>query len=237
MLSLCVLVLLSGCWDRVEINDLAIVTAAAIDVTDDNQIELSLQVFIPKALGSGGGQGGGGGGGEGPVTVIRSHKGINMSDAMSKLQSGFPRKIFWGQCKVFIFGEKLAKKGIQKEIDFILRHPQARERSYLFVSKGKAKPLLEYQPSVERFTAESIRELSTLKIGMQVTTQDIDEMLIGEAQAAAIPIVFVTETSVEKGQGKPVANATIHGTAVFKKDKMIGRMSEKATRGSIVVKR
>ncbi len=231
MLSLCVLVLLSGCWDRVEINDLAIVTAAAIDVTDDNQLELSLQVFIPKALGSGGGQGGGGGGGEGPVTVIRSHKGVNMSDAISKLQSGFPRKIFWGQCKVFIFGEKLAKKGIQKEIDFILRHPQTRERSYLFVSKGKAKPLLEYQPSVERFTAESIRELSTLKIGMQVTTQDIDEMLIGEAQAAAIPIVFVTETSVEKGQGKPVANATIHGTAVFKKDKMIGRMSEKATRG------
>ena len=65
MLSLCGMILLSGCWDRVEINDLAIVTAAAIDATDDNQIELSLQVFIPKALGSGGGQGGGGGGGGG----------------------------------------------------------------------------------------------------------------------------------------------------------------------------
>ena len=39
-----------------EINDLAIVTAAAIDATDDNQIELSLQVFIPKSLSSGGGQ-------------------------------------------------------------------------------------------------------------------------------------------------------------------------------------
>ena len=189
MLSLVGVILLSGCWDRVEINDLAIVTAAAIDETDDNQIELSLQVFIPKALGSGGGQGGGGGGGGGPVTLVRSHKGINMSDAMSKLQSGIPRKIFWGQCKVFIFGEKLAKKGIQKEIDFILRHPQTRERSYLFVSEGKAKSVLEFQPTLERYSAESIRELSALHIGMQVTTQDIDEMLIGDAQAAAIPIV------------------------------------------------
>ena len=143
MLSLCGVILLSGCWDRVEINDLAIVTAAAIDATDDNQIELSLQVFIPKSLSSGGGQGGGGGGGGGATTLVRSHKGINMSDAMSKLQSEIPRKIFWGQCKVFIFGEKLAKKGIQKEIDFILRHPQARERAYLFVSEGKAKSVLE----------------------------------------------------------------------------------------------
>ena len=44
-----------------EINDLAIVTAAAIDKKENNQIELSIQVFIPKALSSGGGQGGGGG--------------------------------------------------------------------------------------------------------------------------------------------------------------------------------
>ena len=76
---------------------------------------------------------------------MRSHKGTNVSDAMSKLQGGLPRKIFWGQCKVFVFGEKLAKKGIQKEIDFILRHPQARERAYLFVSEGKAKSVLEFQ--------------------------------------------------------------------------------------------
>ena len=55
---------------------------------DDGQIELFLQVFIPKALGSGGGQGGGGGGGGGQVTVVRSHKGINVSDAISKFQSG-----------------------------------------------------------------------------------------------------------------------------------------------------
>ena len=81
---------------------------------------------------------------------------------------------------MFVFGEKLAKKGIQKEIDFILRHPQTRERSYLFVSEGKAKSLLEFQTALERYSAEGIRELSALHIGMQVTTQDIDEMLIGE---------------------------------------------------------
>ena len=57
LLSICVSILfLSGCWDRVEVNDLAIVTATAIDKSDDNQIELSIQIFIPKSLSSGGGQ-------------------------------------------------------------------------------------------------------------------------------------------------------------------------------------
>ena len=148
---------------------------------------------------------------------------------MSKLQSKIPRKIFWGQCKVFVFGEKLAKKGIQKEIDFILRHPQPRERAYVFVSEGKAKSILESQPPLERYSAESIRELSALHIGMQVTIQDFDEMLIGEAQAAAIPFV---KHIISRERAKNITDIlTIAGTAVFKKDKMIGKMTEKATRG------
>ncbi|HWO96477.1 MAG TPA: Ger(x)C family spore germination protein, partial [Bacillus sp. (in: firmicutes)] len=128
--------LVSGCWDRVELNDLAIVTAAAIDKKGENEIELSIQVFIPKTLSSGGGQGGGGGSGGGTMTLVTSKKGANLADALSKLQSEIPRKVFWGQCKVFIFGEKLAKEGIQEQMDFLLRHPQPRERAYMFVSEG-----------------------------------------------------------------------------------------------------
>ncbi|RJS59050.1 hypothetical protein [Bacillus sp. PK3_68] len=45
------LLLLGGCWDRVEINDLAIVTAAAIDEKGVNRVELSLQIFVPKSMG------------------------------------------------------------------------------------------------------------------------------------------------------------------------------------------
>lgn len=60
------LLLLGGCWDRVEINDLAIVTAAAIDEKGANRVELSLQIFVPKSMGGQGQGQGGGGGGEKP---------------------------------------------------------------------------------------------------------------------------------------------------------------------------
>ena len=36
---------LAGCWDRKEINDFAIVTAAAIDRTKKGAIELSVQAY------------------------------------------------------------------------------------------------------------------------------------------------------------------------------------------------
>lgn len=222
---------LSGCWDRIEITDLAIVTAAAIDKNDNDQIELSVQVFIPSSISSGGGgQGGGSSQGGGAVTtLVRYEKGSNISDALSKLQSKLPRKVFWGHCKIFVFGEKLAKEGIQEQLDFLLRHPQPREKANVYVSKGKAKPILESLPPLENYSGEVLRELSDLHIGMLVTMQDLDEMLTGIPQAAALPFVKILPPA--KGQTKLQGIPYIAGTAVFKKDKMTGMMTEKETRG------
>ncbi|MGG4197640.1 Ger(x)C family spore germination protein [Peribacillus frigoritolerans] len=220
---------LSGCWDRIEITDLAIVTAAAIDKRGNDQIELSVQVFIPSSISSGGGQGGSSQGGGGVTTMVRNEKGSNISDALSKLQSKLPRKVFWGHCKVFVFGEKLAKEGIQEQLDFLLRHPQPREKANVYVSKGEAKPILESLPPLENYSGEVLRELSDLHIGMLVTLQDLDEMLTGTPRAAAIPIVKILPPG--KGQTKLQGIPYIVGTAVFKKDKMTGTMTEKETRG------
>lgn len=221
--------IVSGCWDRVEINDLAIVTAAAIDKKDNNQIELSLQVFIPKSMGSGGGQGGPSQGGGVATTLVRTEIGSNISDALSKLQSKIPRKIFWGHCKVIIFGEQLAKEGIQEQLDFLLRDPQPRERANVYVSEGKAKPILESEPPLESYSAKVLKELSELHIGMLVPLQKLDEMLTGKPQGAALP--FIKILPPEKGEKNLQGIPYIVGTAVFKKDKMTGTMTEKETRG------
>lgn len=229
------ILVLSGCWNRVEINDLAIVTAAAIDKKGKNGTELSVQVFIPKALSTGGGnQMGGGGGASGDgTTMIVSESGRNLADALSKLQGNLPRKIFWGQCKIFIFGEKLAKEGIQQPMDLLLRHPQIRERALLFVSEGKARRFLELPSKLERYSAENIRELSKTHIGMVVTIQDIDEKLMGKGHSAAIP--YLTTKIFKQSSGEATNSPRILGTAVFKKDKMIGIISERVTRGILWV--
>src|SRR5690554_1788742 len=99
--------ILSGCWDSIEIQNLAIITAAAIDSEENHKVKVSVQIFIPRTITSGESV-------EDPSlgsTFVRDGIGKNLAEAISVLQTNIPRKLFWGQCKIFIFGQDLAKTG------------------------------------------------------------------------------------------------------------------------------
>ncbi|MCY9693442.1 Ger(x)C family spore germination protein [Paenibacillus alginolyticus] len=227
--------LLGGCWDRTELNDLALITALAFDKSEDNQVKVSVQVVIPQNQGGAGMIGGGGGGGTAKKTTVRTEEhGFDTADALSKLQRKIPRRLFWGQCKIFIFSDSLAKSGIREQFDFLVRHPQPRERAFMFISKGKAADALELFPPIERSSAEVLRKLSELQIGISVTIEQMSIMLKGDSHTAALPLVYILpkNKSAEPFQTIPY----LFGTAVFKKDKMVGEISEKVTRGVMWIK-
>ncbi|MEW9673441.1 Ger(x)C family spore germination protein [Ammoniphilus sp. 3BR4] len=220
--------LLAGCWDRTEINDVALITGIGIDQKDEKTIELTAEMHIPKAVGGGGGGGNGGSGG-GPQTFIRSGEGNTIADAISNLQLKTPREIFWGQTKVMVIGEKLAKEGIRGLLDFLTRHPEPRLRTYVFVAKGKAKDVMELQPPLERSASEVLRELAVSEVLLDVTLKDLLQMLHGDAQAAALPMVRILPP--QEGMDPLQTIAYINQTAIFKKDKMVGQISDTLTRG------
>ena len=226
---------LAGCWDRTEVNDLAIITAASIDRAEQGNVEVSVQVFISSSGQQGISQSGGSGGPNAMnKTTVRSEKGITVADAVSKLQEKLPRKIFWGHTEVFIFGEEAARAGIGKHIDYLLRHPQPREHSFLFISKGKAKELLSLMPPLERNLAEELREIARSRVQMEVTLRDVAEMLTAESGATAVP--WIEPLPPEPGQTAKQKPAYILGTAVFKKDEMIGRLDAALTRGALFLR-
>lgn len=229
---ICSLVMLSlgGCWDRVEVNDLALVTAAAIDKSGGDEIRLSVQVFIPRT-GGGGGQSMSGGkpeGGGGGQSIVRTGTGVTIADAMSKVQEVLPRRLFWGHTEVFIIGEKLAATGIRKQVDFILRFPLMRERSNLFISNGEAKQVVESIPPLERFSAEVLKEMVKSKIGLNITVNELAQMLSGDSNAAVLPWVEMLHA---KGNERHQPIPYIKGSAVFKDDRMVGMLDQQSTRG------
>ncbi|SDH86729.1 Ger(x)C family spore germination protein [Alteribacillus bidgolensis] len=219
-LCLCAL-FLSGCWDRQEVNDLALVLATAIDKTDDNKIELSIQMVVPKSMG--GGQQGSGG--EGKTTTIKKATGTTIYQAMTKLQEKVPRYIFWGQNQMIIFGEKLAKEGIGKYIDFFARHPSQRIRSYIFVHEGKAIDVLDLTPGLEQMSMEVPRELARLEFGLNVTLRELLVMLGTESKSVAVPSIKVSK--------EPDRTLGIHlsGAAVLKNNKLTGFINNEITQG------
>ncbi|MEY2196587.1 Ger(x)C family spore germination protein [Neobacillus sp. BF23-41] len=227
LLLLSVSFLLTGCWDRREVNETALILGAAIDKEKGKNIRLTIQILIPRAVSSG--QQGGGGGGGGPQVLVRSAIGENMADAASKLQTEFPRKIFWGHCKAYIIGEKLAKAGgVHEQIDFLLRHPEPRERAYLYVSVGKAANILELKPPLELYVGDALRKLAEMRIGTSITVKDFEQMLTGDTGAALLPLIKKLPPLTGNKQ-ETIAN--IIGTAIFKKDKMVGQIDIRVTRG------
>lgn len=228
--------MLSGCWNRTEVNDLALVTGAAIDKKEGDYIELSVQVYIPRTGGGQQGMGaqGGGGGGGGVKTLVRSAKGTTVAEAMSKLQELLPRKIFWGHTDIFVIGERMAKQGIRDLIDFIMRFPQPRERAAVFVTKGDAKKTLGFHPPLERTSSEVLREMAKSKLSIDVDVKKLCQMLSGDAQAAALPWVEMLPLEFEHNQNQTIPY--IRGTAVFRKDKLAGELDDETTRGLLWVR-
>jgi len=190
VISLLAAAMLSGCWDRTEINDLAIITAAGIDLTKDGRIKLSVQLFVPTPPSSGQATETTSPSGSNK-TIVRYATGYDMADATAHLQETLSRKIFWGQADVFIFGEKLVKRSIKEPMDFLTRHPHPRERANLFVSAGDAEEVLRWNSPIERNSAESLREMAVLQTGLNTSILQAIEELSEEAHTTVIPIVRI----------------------------------------------
>ena len=220
-------IVLTGCWDRTEINDLALILATGMDKGKKNNIELSVLIFIPSPQQSGQGSGMSGGNSSGQ-SFVRSAEGETVANAMARLQEALTRKVFWGQNEVLLIGDKLAKKGISEQIDFWMRHSEPRIRADVFVSKGKAKTVLKAMPELEQDVSKQLRKIVKTHIGVKVTVKDLLQLLSGESNAAVLPWVEnLPPSQMDKKKAIPIIN----GAAVFKDGKMVGRLGVKETRG------
>ncbi|WP_449539054.1 Ger(x)C family spore germination protein [Ferdinandcohnia sp. Marseille-Q9671] len=232
LLAVISLNVLTGCWDRLEVNDIAIVTAIGLDLIKDDQIRLSLQVAIPAMLGP---TGGSGGGGHGKSTFVISETGNTVSEAYRNLQMKISRRIFFSQSRVLLIGEDMAKKGIANIIDFHSRYHEPRINSYIMFTKGEATDTLKSLPKLESVSSEETKELVKLSVGLSVYVRDFLNMLLTDGMEPFAPEFALTslEVNEEKGSEK---TQILNGVAVFKDDKLVGWLNKAETRGMLWVR-
>ena len=112
-----VLLLGTGCWDKMEPKELGVIHSIIYDIKDDGQIKIIAEVMDPSAAGSGGM--GDGGGGEQSITVVA--EGQSAREALSHLSFSLEKHIFAPHNKVRFFTERFAKKDIASILDFLIR--------------------------------------------------------------------------------------------------------------------
>jgi spore germination protein KC len=231
-LSLTIL-LLTGCWSRVEVNDIAIVTAVGLDQTDNGKILLSLELAIPRMLGVANQVGGDKI--ETTAGWIVSGEGDTILEANRFIQQKLPRKIVYSHSKVIVVGEKLARDGVVRVLDFFERYKQSQIRSYIMFTKGEAAEILKFKPKFEKLSSEVIREEEKSQISLSIRVLQFMDMLMSEGDAPAAAQIQLTPSEIGKSNSSK-ESISVKGVAIFKKDKLIGWLNEKETRGFLWLK-
>ncbi|GAE89337.1 Ger(x)C family spore germination protein [Acetivibrio straminisolvens] len=138
---------MTGCFDKREVDDLVNPIAIGFDKGQGRSIKMTLQIAIPTKV-AGGGEGGGGGGGKESVsyTTVEApsiYSGLNM------INSYVSKQLNMSQIKVLVFSEELAREGVEKYINALMRGREFRPNSYVLVARGSGNAAERYLRAVE----------------------------------------------------------------------------------------
>jgi len=222
---------LTGCWDAIEMNDLSIGIAAALDVGPGDKVRFSEQIVVPGPLGSlpGGGGGGGGGGGQSakPYYTV-SALGLNVKDAMQNIQMKLPRRLFVAHRRIILVSEAFARKGIRRSLDEFARNPESRLRTKVVLTKGEALDFLKVPYPFEREPTDGLRQIvfgvaSNIKLDLK----DLMYMLSTPGSQAFLPTVELRTPSVPGSQARYEAT----GIGILRDGKLVGEMTGDEMKG------
>jgi spore germination protein KC len=231
LLLLCILlVFLSGCWDREELQQLSIVSGMAIDKGSDkvkNRYRVTVQIINPSQV-AGGQQGGKVQ--ASPVTTF-TETGSTLAETLRKISTKSPGELFFPHLQILVISEKVANQGIEDLFDMIERDSQFRVLFPVLIARGHitAKETLEVTTSLEAIPSAKIGDAlksSEDDWGTYKSTR-ADQVIQGLKEGSVVVTGVKINGEKESGnattntqQVSPSANIEIKGIALFKNGKL-----------------
>ncbi|WP_078431385.1 Ger(x)C family spore germination protein [Metabacillus halosaccharovorans] len=235
LIIICMLLLTSGCWSKKDLNELAIVTAIGIDKTE-NGYSVSIQILNPSELA--------GNTSSGRTEVVRFVKsGETVFEALRKLSTDTPRRIYLAHLREVVFGEEIASEGIGKALDFISRDHEMRTDFYITVAKGStAADILNIQTAIEKVPANKLFNAleNSESVWAAAKTVKLDELInsiVSKGKEPVLTGIYLYGNAEAGGSIENVHNVSpetglkIDYLAVFKKDKLIGWLNKDESKG------
>lgn len=234
LLALLILVL-SGCWSKRELNELAIAMALGVDKVDD-EYEVSIQIVDPSEISSKQPSSG-----RSPVITYHA-KGETVFEAIRKMTTTSPRKPYFSHLQIVVIGEELASEGISQTLDFLARDHEFRNDFDVIVAhETTAKEVVNILTPIEKIPANKM--LNSIKVSQKswgstlpVNLSELINTLNSNEKSAVLSAIDVhgnqklgiDQTNVER-INTPVT-LQYAGLAVFKQDKLIGILTEEESK-------
>lgn len=231
IISLILLLSLTGCYNYRELNDLAIVSGISIAKVN-NQYELTVEVVNTKK--------------ETDASSARETDFVIYKNTSDSLQEGFrrlineaPKKMYGAQIELLILDESLAKSDLKNIMDFLSRDPEVRSEFYVIV--GKDNNILEITSTLVNINSKNIiqsLESNNTYLGSVnlVTFHDLIDNYLNDKIDLALPAIEMVG-NVKNGENNNNLENTntktfnlLNNIAIFKDNKLVGYLTEEESK-------
>ncbi|MBA2937400.1 Ger(x)C family spore germination protein [Paenibacillus sp. CGMCC 1.16610] len=233
---LLLLFICAGCWDKREINQLAIVNIAGAD-KDPKTGELTAyyQVINPTGIASKQG-----GTSSAPVYTFKINE-MNFGRLAGRTSMIMPRQFFTPHIQCYIVSESFAKQGILEFINFIERDPDRRTNVDFVVTDSPLADIMYSYTALERVPGKYIRSVMDMhartfhKHLFPSRLRDVARA-VSLSQPIIIPILHYSgvQSSSKTDRLESIQasknSLTFTDGAVFQHAKMVGRVEEDTKR-------
>lgn len=205
---------LSGCKDYIEVENLTIVTAIAVDKYQENQYKLAIEVvkFSDDKT---------------DVTIVEA-VGVNFLDAMSNAVKITGNDLYLSHAQAIIISEEVAKDSIYQFIDYAYRNTDFRLNIPFLVAKDtKALEILKANSLIDDIAGVQIKKIvDSNELISEIPSIPIYEFiddLTTEGDCGILPVVTLKEENDEKIR-------EISGLALFDNEYIYGYLDAKQTK-------
>lgn len=236
LILLIVPIILSGCYNYRELNDLAITTAISIDYdTEEENFKIIAQVINPikeqDATSSGE-----------PSFINYGSTAKTIQEASRLVILDSPKQLYGSQVQILILSENVLDEHLPDVIDFFTREPELRSEFKVIIARGeKSLNSISIQTLLDNLSSSNILdslEIQSEKLGLASisTLNEVTNMYLNPYLEIVLPSMTV-EGSLDKGESKENLTTTSNNTttkistnAVFKDNKFLGYLTEEQSK-------
>ncbi|MCX7950590.1 MAG: Ger(x)C family spore germination protein [Clostridiales bacterium] len=201
-LILLVSLLLTGCYKKVPIEKLSIITGVGFDVEKESKEIINSSEYLIF---------------RGDRQIDRGvgvEKGKTINEADSDRQLNLKKNYLLGTIRVYVISEDRAKLGIMDIIDTCIRDQERNLNTIMVVSKGNTKEIFELTPKEANTMADEIKDLidssySSNFFTNNASVKELANMYYQEGRRIILPVIEKSGNTIK-----------ISGLAVFDKDKL-----------------
>ena len=228
LLLIPLLLLLSGCYNYRELNDLTIVSAISINKIDD-KYDVTAQVVNPKKEQDTSSS-------NEPDFITYNSEGKSIQEAFRLIVKESPKKMYGAQMQILIIDENIAKENLKDILDFLARDPEIRKEFYILI--GKSKDILEILTPLDNISSQNI--MDSLKANNKymgysnlITFNDLISNFQNDNIEIALPSIEIigNENKGDEEENlestKSEASVVLSNIGVFKDNKLVGYLTEK----------